>query len=348
MKKSQKRKLPKFKLVFSLVVLVVLMLLMLKPSFARYVYNGLKDYYYESQSFYFNCDKLSTNGSVFQLDNWDGVTYFPVTYSLNSVKNDLVAAPEDIDYEVVEFECSSSVYTVMTAFGNYAAGDVITKAVYDALDAAYKENCRAAATCTLSKNSGTIDSTSHDDNFTVRITPNMSLNQGDYVILSVRVRSTSPYTKELSGIVRLNVGVPGISYEITDKSNQPYLDFKITNTLDYYHVVIPFGNYSYGDTLQVPTYNNLSSTDQAKCASALIRLSFDPNVIVVDVTSDFYEDAYSYTTRTINGKDYINSITFGVDRASSISIRFYKAVASNNYTYPYTNPTSIINFEVLL
>ena len=145
-------------------------------------------------------------------------------------------------------------------------------------------------------------------------------------------------------VASLNISYATVRRFIKDK------DMHIVGTILFgiFVVIIAFGNYSYGDTLQVPTYNNLSSTDQAKCASALIRLSFDPNVIVVDVTSDFYEDAYSYTTRTINGKDYINSITFGVDRASSISIRFYKAVASNNYTYPYTNPTSIINFEVLL
>ena len=109
-KKNQKRKLPKVKLIFGLFILLVLMSFMLKPSFARYIYNGLKDYYYESQSFYFNCDKLSVNGSIFQLDNWDGVNHYPVTYSLNSVKNDLVVAPEEIEYEVTEYDCISNNY----------------------------------------------------------------------------------------------------------------------------------------------------------------------------------------------------------------------------------------------
>lgn len=347
MKKNQKRKLPKVKLIFGLFVLLVLMSLILKPSFARYIYNGLKDYYYESQSFYFNCDKLSTNGSVFQLDNWDGVNAFPVDYHLNSVKNDLVASPESIEYEVKEYECSSNFYTVVAAFGSYSVGDRITKAVYDNLSKTNKGHCQAAATCTITKEEGLIGTTTHADNFTVRIVPNTTLAQNDYVELSVVVESTSPYTKTLRGVVRLNVGIPGISYEITDKGNQPYLDFKITNTLDYYRVVIPFGNYAYGDPIQIDTYNALSDTDKAKCTSALIRLTFNPNIILVDVTSDFYEDAYSYTTQTINGKDYINSITFGVDRVTSISIRFYKTDASNNYTYPYNNQTSIITFEVL-
>lgn len=346
MKKNQKRKLPKVKIIFGLFILLVLMTFILKPSFARYIYNGLKDYYYESQSFYFNCDKLSVNGSVFQLDNWDGVNPYPVDYHLNSIKNSLVASPDNIEY-TISYECASNFYTVITAFGNYSVGDRVSRAVYNGLSKTNKEKCRAAATCTITKEEGLINTTSHADNFTIRIVPTATMNQDDYVELSVKVESSSPYTKELTGVVRLNVGIPGISYEITDKGNQPYLDFKITNTLDYYRVVVPFGTYSYGDTVEIDAYNNLSSADKAKCTSALIRLSFNPNIIVVDVTSDFYEDAYSYTTQTISGKDYINSITFGVDRVSSISIRFYKAEAANNYTYPYTNPTSIITFEVL-
>ena len=162
------------------------------------------------------------------------------------------------------------------------------------------------------------------------------------------VTSNSPYTKELSGTVTLNVGVPGISYTIADKVNQPYLEFKITNTLNYYRVGIPFGNYTFGQELTDAEYNSLSASDKAKCTSAIINLTFDPNVILVDVTSDFYENAYSNTTQIINGKPYVNSITFGMDAVSSISIRFYKVNAANNYTYPNDNHTpSIITVQAL-
>ena len=138
-----------------------------------------------------------------------------------------------------------------------------------------------------------------------------------------------------------------INYEIEDKANRPYLDFNITNTLNYYQVVTAFGSYHVGDVIEGEVYNNLSAADKEKCTSALIRLTFDPNVILIDITSNFYENAYSYTTEIIDGKEYVNGITFGVDPITSISIRFYKAEASNNYTYPFVNPSSIINFEVL-
>ncbi len=347
MKKSQIKKLPKIKLFFIAFGLIVLTTFVIKPSYARYIYNGIKDYYYESQSFYFNCDKLSTNGAVFQLDNWDGVNTFPVNYTLNSIKNDLIASPDDIEYEVDKFECSSNYYIVGTAFDGYSVGDRITRSTYNNLPETNKAKCSPMATCTISKEEGLIGTSTHTDSFRVNITPNTTLNQGDYVILSVSVKSTYPYTKTLTGIVRLNVGVPGISYEIVDKGGQPYLDFKITNTLNYYRVAIPFGNYTQGTPIDEEVYNNLSDQDKAKCTSALIKLRFNPNIILVDVTSDFYENAYDYTTQIIDGKEFINTITFGVDRVSSTSIRFYKVNAANNYTYPYYNPISIIGFQVL-
>ena len=347
MKKNQIKKLPKIKLFFIVFGLLILITFIIKPSYARYIYNGLKDYYYESQSFYFNCDKLSTNGAVFQLDNWDGVNTFPVNYTLNSIKNELVASPDDIEWEVDSYECSSNYYIVTSAFGGYSVGDHIPLQTYNNLSDSNKERCSATATCTISKDEGLVSKNSHTDTFRVNITPNTTLAQGDYVVLSLSVSSTSPYTKTLTGTVRLNVGVPGISYEITDKGGQPYLDFKITNTLNYYRVAIPFGNYTQGAPIDEEVYNTLSPENKAKCTSALIRLTFNPNVILVDVTSDFYDNAYSYTTQMIDGKAFVNGITFGVDRVSSISIRFYKVNTANNYTYPFNNQSSIINFQVL-
>lgn len=347
MKKNQIKKLPKIKLFFIVFVLLILCMFIIKPSYARYIYNGLKDYYYESRSFYFNCDKLSANNAVFQLDNWDGVNTFPVTYNLDSIKNELVAAPDDIEYVVDSYKCSSNYYIVNEAFNSYSVGDRITESVYNGLTDANKEKCNATATCTISKENGVIRNTTHSDNFTINITPNTTLSQGDSVTLTVSVKSTSPYTKTLTGVVRLNVGIPGISYEIADKGGQPYLDFKITNTLDYYHTLTAFGDYGAGDTVEVDAYNDLSQENKDKCTSALIKISFNPNIILVDVTSEFYDNAYSYTTQEINGKAYVNSVTFGVDRVTSTSIRFYKVNALNNYTYPYYNPISIINFQVL-
>ena len=299
-----------FKIIIIFAVVIFISLIIFKPSFARYIYNGLKNYYYESQSFFFNCDKLSTEGAVFQLDNWDGVNSFDVTFNMDSFKNNLISSNSDISYDIT-YSCSSK------------------------------------ADCTISKENGLIPSSTHTDYFVITVTPNMTLIEGDSITLDVSVTSTSPYIKTLTGKVRLNVGIPGITYEISDKVNRPYLDFKITNTLDYYQVVTAFGTYNVGDFIEQNVYNSLSNDDKAKCTSALIKLEFNPNIILVDMTSEFYDNAYSYTTQMINNKEYINSVVFGMNPVSSMNIRFYKVEASNNYTYPYTNPTSIIDFNVL-
>lgn len=319
MKKNPKRKLSRFKIIIIVIALVTVSLLILKPSFARYVYYGIKNYYYESQHFYFNCNKLEEEEAILQVDNWDGVNSFDIDYDLNSYKNNYIFAPTAISYNITKHRCIGSNTRVQNSIS-----------------------------CTITKENGLIPTNTHKDSFKITVLPTAALQQGDKVTVEVEVQSTSPYEKTLKGKVHLNVGVPGISYEISDKVNSPYLDFKITNTTNYYQAVTAFGDYGVGDPVPEDVYNSLSPENKAKCTSAKIQLSFDPSVILVDVTSDFYDNAYSYTTQTINGKAYIDSIIFGMDAASSISIRFYKVNAANNYTYPSdNNNTSIITFNVL-
>ena len=313
MTKKPRKKISRFKLIIIITSLVVVFLFLFKPSFARYIYNGLKNYYYESRNFYFNCDKLSEEGAVLQLDNWDGVTPFRLTYNMNSYKNNLVTSSDNISYDITK--------------------DCITI---------------ANVTCTITKVQGLIPSNTHEDSFQILVTPNEPLAQGAQVVVDVSVESTSPYRKILSGTATLNVGIPGIQYEIVDKVSQPYLELKITNTLNFYRVGIPFGNYTFGQTLTDAEYNALTASEKEKCTSAIINLTFDPNVILVDMTSDFYDNAYSNTTTLINNKSYVNGITFGVDPVSSMTIRFYKTNTANNYTYPsLSNPNPVITFTAL-
>lgn len=315
MTKKPRKKINRFKLIIIISSLVIVLLVLLKPSWARYVYNGIKNYYYESKNFYFNSKKLSEEGTTLQLDNWDGVNYFDIDYEINSFKNNSVASTSAISYDIIKHKCTTE----------------------------------ANVTCTITKETGLIPTNTHKDSFTIRVNPNQALSQGDTVTVEVEVKSTDPYEKVIKGTVVLNVGVPGIAYEISDKANRPYLDFKITNTVNYYKVVTPFGDYGQYATIQESVYEALSAENKAKCTSAVISLSFDPSVILVDVTSDFYENAYSYTTQIINGKSYINGIIFGMDPVSSMTIRFYKVNATNNYTYPTddNNNSPIITFNAL-
>jgi len=63
------------------------------------------------------------------------------------------------------------------------------------------------------------------------------------------------------------------------------------------------------------------------------------------MTSEAYLKATNYTTTTIDGFDYINSVTFNVEAISSAQVKFYKIDATRNYTYPIVNPSSIISFS---
>ena len=290
------------------IVLCLIMVIFNPVTIARYVYNAIRNYYLETQDFYFNCDKMSLNNSLYQIDNWDGVEDFSVTFNMNSIKNNLVVSKSDISYNL-SYTCSSNVV------------------------------------CTASKNNGVIDAQSNRDYFIINIHPIVSLQEGDSVWLNVSSTSISPYVQTISGRIQLNVGIPGLTYEIMDEANRPYLNFSLTNTFDFYKVIRAYGNHAVGEEISSSAYRNLPSSEKENYASALITLSFDPHVVLLDLTSEFYQDAVSHSEVTIDGYQYVNSITFKVNPISSEMIRFYKKNASMNYTYPYGTNTPIISFS---
>ena len=90
------------------------------------------------------------------------------------------------------------------------------------------------------------------------------------------------------------------------------------------------------------TYQALSASEKQNCASAIITLRFDPNVILLDMTSEFYQNAFDIETVQINNYEYIKAFSFKIDAMSSSNIKFYKKTVSNNYSYPNENANSII------
>ena len=156
---------------------------------------------------------------------------------------------------------------------------------------------------------------------------------------------TTPYEKTISARFILKVGKIGLSYEITDEEKSPYLEFRITNTIDYYTVEEAFDDYNEGDRIDITPYLNLPSSKKDKCYSAYITLKFDPNVVRLDLTNPSYLTKTNETTELIDGNSYINGYTFKMEAISSQMVRFYKVNTSNNYTYPLVNETSVINFE---
>ena len=292
-----------------IIISITLFLLFVTATYGRYIYYGIRNYYLSTKNFYFNSDKLSENDAYYQLDNWSGVEPVTITFNMNSKKNNIVSSPDNITYDI-EFECSTNV------------------------------------TCVATKNNGIIMNNVNTDDFSITMTPNVTLVDGDSIWLEVSAKATNPYTKTLSGMFTINVGEIGLSYEIVDSKGSPYLDFMITNTLDYYKVFEAFDGHNVGDRIEISEYLALSDTNKKKCAAARITLEFNPNLFRLDMTNEAYIQSTATTTITMgDGYDYINSVTFGTDALSSTSVRFYKLNTSNDYSYPFVTSTPIITFS---
>ncbi len=292
-----------------LIISFLLLLLFGGVSFGRYSYKEIRDFYLATKKFYFNSDKLTEKGANYRIENWSGVGTYSVTVNMNSFDNNNLFSEENINYDI-EYDCSTGV------------------------------------TCSSleNKNSGVISTSQHTDSFTIVITvPTETVFEtGDMVVLNIRTKSTSPYEKELKGRFTLVVGQYGLSYEIEDSVNSPYLSIRITNTLDYYRVLESFDNYNEGTQIDIETYLSLSEENKAKCSSAIVNLSFDPNVIILDMTSEDYQKAINTGQEIINNHNYINRMSFKIDALSSETVKFYKADPSQNYTYPIVNDNSVI------
>ena len=224
---------------------------------------------------------------------------------MNSTKNNIEAATYDIGYSV-SYECTDN------------------------------------AICTLNKTAGIISQSTNTDFFNITITPNMQLETGDRVIVEIEVTSTAQYKKTLKGRFTLVVGKENLSYQITDKSQNPYMELSITNTLSYYIVDQAFSNYTAGQKIDIDTYLALTDEEKKKCYSSIVTIKFNPTEILFDVTNNAYGDATNIKTTTIDGKTYINEITIPIDAVSSRDLRFYKVDVSKDYTYPNESNTSIV------
>ena len=277
-------------------------------TYGRYIYNDIKDMYLASKNFYFNSDKLTTNRTIYQVDNWSAVENYSITVNLNNYKNNLVSSNSDIGY-TINYVCSTNI------------------------------------NCSVSKTEGVLYASKRSDYFVAVLSPKVSFNDGDSAWIEISAESTYPYKKTISARFILKVGKIGLSYAIDDVKGRPYFNFDVTNTIDYYVVKETFDNYNENDRIDVNTYLGLSEENKDKCLSAYITLTFNPNKVLLDLTSTAYLKADNYTTTSIAGYDYVNSISFKMDAISSEIIKFYKVDASSDYTFPIVNDNSIVEFS---
>lgn len=288
-----------------LLLLTLILLSTVLSTIGRFVYDEVKKNFFLTQNFYFNSDKLKETLANYVINNYNGVDSYDIVVNLNSINNNLVKSTDDISYDI-------------------------------------SYNCTSNADCDVSKSSGIIYSSTGTDYFTISASPNTVMSAGQFIEIEIYAESTDPYVKELSAKFRLVVGNYGLSYEITDEENEPYLELKVTNTLDYYKVLQAFGSYSVNDQIDIETYLGLTEVEKSYCASAIINLSFSPLYVLYDNVSEIRDDLTNITTTVVGGNDYVNGLSFKIDAISSMIVRFYKVDATEDYTYPIVNPTSIV------
>lgn len=294
MHKFKANKIPK-NIKIAIAIFIVMLFLPITISLGRYVYNKILDLYFMTQNFYFESDKLKLGGTKYSLDYWNGVDPYEIVVNLNSYKNNSLKCDMDVDYKT-RFECSEGVI------------------------------------CNISKNTGTIHSTSNNDNFILTVTPSKTFKDGESASINVKASSTSPYKKELSASFELTVHKYGLSHEISDKSGDVYLEVKVTNTLESYTVKEAFDNYKKGDQINIDTYSNLSDENKKKCYSAIIKVSFDPNVVYINNNSTTFLNAYNIKTQVIDNYNYVNEFTFNMEANTSSTVKIYKKYTDKDYS----------------
>lgn len=292
------------------ILLIILLIIAFSPSvitIARYVAKVAYNFIMEANNFYFSSDKLTIDNRTYEVNNWSGVDTFIIQFELNNKKNNLVYSSSDIAYEI-NLTCSDD------------------------------------AICEINQNSGTIEVGENTENFYVSVTPTRNFLEGESISISLSATATSPYHKTLGATFSIIVGKSGLSYQIDDEAHQPYLSMIITNARTVYRVLEAFSEYQVGDEITTGAYLALSESDKSKCASATITLTFSPNDVLIDTTTNIInQSTLGYTA--IDGTNYISSLTFKVDASSCTELRFYKRNVSQNYTYPYDNATPIITFN---
>ena len=286
------------KLTFRKVLVLIIVLGVISittATVAKYVVEEFHGYYLNSKHFYFTSNRLKTNNPVYLVNNWSGVGEFDISFDLIAMKNSLVYTDYDIPYEV-DYDCPTGV------------GCVFDK-----------------PTGVISKNDA-----NHSDTVTLTVTPSATYNEGDHLIVGITAWSTSPYIETIYATFEYVVGKKGVTYEIEDEANRPYLMLKITNAITYCTLIADYGEWHAGKELDNSIYRQMDPADKPKCVGEQINLSFDPHDIILDTTGDIVKTATLGNT-TISGIDYVSSLGFYIEPVSTMAIKFYKTDPSINY-----------------
>ena len=202
MKKNGNNKMNKYsKKQFIIVCIFVVFAVSLLQILGRYVVNNIRNFYTESEEFYFYSDKLTEDNQVYQIDNWSGIENYTISIGMNSIENELLTASYNIDYEI-EVTSSNNILCQLTKDGQAFANNTTRRILND----------------------------TNRDSFNVVITPNTVLKTGDVATVEIKATTNEPYQKTIRATFKLVVEHVHFSWEIIDSPSNPYLILSMTNT----------------------------------------------------------------------------------------------------------------------
>lgn len=185
----------------SIVIIAAAVTSFLVVNYGRYVKEIVEVYYLRTKNFYFNSDKLTITGKLYEINPWKGTDVYEIPINMNSLLNSLKGSNSDIAYTA---SCEADDNSI----------------------------CYFDSRGTTSVNR-TIGKTSHTDIFTlsVEVKDGVTVKDGDTITVSLTARSTSPYVEELYATFNLIIGDYGVGFAIEDEPGRMYFDATVSNTL---------------------------------------------------------------------------------------------------------------------
>ena len=149
----------------------------------------------------------------------------------------------------------------------------------------------------------------------VYIVPNSPVANNGTVSVEISAKTTEPFEKELKSTITLTS---------TDQS-----DYKIKDKVfdDYARVIL----------------------SNSKQEDVTITLEFNPSEVQIDSNDEIFSATdTTYTTTTVSGVTYMNTVKFKLSKEKAKDIKFYKVDKRENYTYEQNSSetsNSIVNVK---
>lgn len=276
------------RLVTIIFIIFLIALLSTLPSFARYIYNDLKEFYLTSKKFYFTSNLLTVNTAEYNYINWGGTDTYEIECELYSYANELLKLDYDLE---VEITCT------------------VPEKYRDKIRCGINSTAEPEGYAGVVNSKENIYATTNETTIKIYIIPLVTIAEGESVQIQISAKTNSPYEKTISCNIELTVQNQGNTFTIDDKENQSYALLKL---------------------------KNLNETESE------ITLTFDPEILRIDMNDEIMQYATIEGTKTIDGGSFIKKIKFKLSKGSSKNIKFYKVDITKNYSYPQGNTESTI------